>query len=102
MARAKRRSASRERRRREGRTCTSRVPSRGLRPRSVSTKGPHRGRDALADEPPQRVEWKWRLTEMTLWEVDAMDLVGPAFMCGVRVRAWARDPRGGAGIVGRR
>jgi len=46
----------------------------------VSTKGPHRGRDALADEPPQRVEWKWRLTEMTQWGVDAMDLVGPAFI----------------------
>jgi len=44
------------------------------------TRESQRGRDALANEPPQRIEGRWRLTEMTQWDVDAMDLVGPAFI----------------------
>jgi hypothetical protein len=48
----------------------------GTRPRRES----HRGCHALADDPPPRIEGRWRLTEMTQWDVDAMDLLGPAFI----------------------
>lgn len=44
------------------------------------TRDLQRGRGALAGEPPQRIEGRWRLTEMTQWDVDAMDLLGPAFI----------------------